>query len=174
MAWFFGWLLVAMGLGGACGYLDPLGASGSMPVLVTAAIGAITNAAAIGLMYQSLPPDPGRRIQVAGAVGIVLAVVLVGISQWSGNTVAEGICYADVGFASGVSFVWVPVGSIIGLGLGIAGLGALGTYGLTPGQTVYLDDNGFTEDGITMGSLLLGIITVVVAMIWGRTFPQRR
>ncbi|MEM6929110.1 MAG: hypothetical protein AAF602_19385, partial [Myxococcota bacterium] len=80
----------------------------------------------------------------------------------------------DVGFVTGLSFVWVPVGSIVGFGLGIIGLGVLSTYGLTPGQTVYLDDTGFTHDGVTMGSLVLGIVTVVVAMIWGRTFPQRR
>lgn len=174
MAWLFGWLLVAMGLGGTCGYLDPLGASGSMPLTVTAAVGAIANAAAVGLMYQSLPPEPGRRLWIAGVAGVVLGLLLFGINYWAGNSWAEGICRADVGFVSGVSFVWVPIGSIVGFGLGIAGLGALGTYGLTPGQTVYLDDKGFTTEGVTMGSVILGIVTVVFAMLWGRIFPQRR
>ena len=174
MAWFFAWLVVGMGLGGACGYMDPLGASGAMPVMVTAALGAIANAAAVGIMYQSLPPEPGRRLWIAGIAGAVLGLVLLGVNWYAGNSWAEGICRADVGFATGLSFVWVPVGSIIGFGLGIAGLGALGTYGLTPGQTVYVDDHGLTHDGVTMGSLILAIVTVVVAMVWGRTFPQRR
>jgi len=174
MAWFVGWLAVAMGLGGACGYLDPIGASGSMPVLVTAALGVITNAAAVGLLYQSTPPDAERRLWIAGIVGVLLGLALLGVNWWAGNTWAEGICRADVGFVTGISFAWVPIGSIVGLGLGIVGLGVVSTYGLTPGETVYLDDEGFTHDGITMGSLILGITTVVVALVWGRTFPQRR
>ncbi len=174
MAWFFGWLAVGMGLGGTCGYLDPLGASGSMPLMVTAAIGAITNAAAVGLMYQSLPPDPGRRLWIAGVAGALLALVLVGVNWYAGNSVAAGVCRADVGFVTGVAFTWVPIGSIVGFGLGIVGLGVVGTYGLTPDQTTYLDDQGLTRDGVTMGTLILGIVTVVVAMVWGRTFPQRR
>ncbi|MEN0063022.1 MAG: hypothetical protein AAGA48_12785 [Myxococcota bacterium] len=174
MAYFLGWLVVAMGLGGTCGYLDPLNAAGSMPLTVTGAIGAVTNAAVIGLLYQSLPPEAERRLWIAGITGAVLALILIVVNWWVGGTVAEGVCRADVGFVTGISFVWVPVGSIIGLGLGIAGLGALATYGLTPGDTVYFDGNVPTQEGISSGTLILGLVTAIVAVVWGRTFPQRR